>query len=153
MKGDSSIVDLLLELKIEINELDKDQYSPLGTALREEKFKIARKILMHEDVEVKNGGGPFSSLMHLAVAKLEVICVEKLIEKGALINAKDANSGDTPLHLLINVFSKNAINAKNILLMLTSNGVEVNARNNDLWTPLHLAVKRGSYDAVDALLS
>jgi hypothetical protein len=54
------------------------------------------------------GAGLFCSLLHLAVAKLEVPMVQKLIDRGINPNAKEINTGDTALHLLINVFSKNS---------------------------------------------
>ena len=53
----------------------------------------------------------------------------------------------------MNIFTKNAINAKRIIELLALNGADMNAKNFDLWTPLHIAVKRGNYDTVEALLS
>ena len=91
--------------------------------------------------------------MHLAVAKLDVESVRLLIKNGAEINVKDSSSGDTPIHLLINVYSKNFTSAKQILEILAHNNADLNAKNNDLWTPLHLAVKKGSFDAIEALLT
>ena len=37
--------------------------------------------------------------------------------------------------------------------ILAQNGADFNSINKEEWTPLHLAVKRGSFDAVDALMS
>ena len=91
--------------------------------------------------------------MHLAVAKLDVESVRLLIKNGADINDKDSSSGDTPVHLLVNVYSKSFSSAREILEMLALNGADLNAKNNDLWTPLHLAVKKGSFDAVEALIN
>jgi ankyrin repeat protein len=45
--------------------------------------------------------------MHLAVAKLDVKAVVKLLLRNADVNSPDLKTGDTPLHLLMNVFSKN----------------------------------------------
>jgi len=56
------------------------------------------------------------------------------------------------LHLLINVFAKNLVNSKEILEILAINGADLNIKNNELWSAIHLAVKRGSYDAAEALL-
>ena len=53
----------------------------------------------------------------------------------------------------MSVYGKNSSNAKQILEILTKNNADVNAKNNDLWSPLHIAVKRGNYDAVFDILS
>jgi ankyrin repeat protein len=48
MKGDFATVDLLLSSnsdELDINSLDNDLYSPLGLALREDKIRIAYKLL------------------------------------------------------------------------------------------------------------
>jgi ankyrin repeat protein len=45
--------------------------------------------------------------MHLAVVKLEVWIVKKLLMRGADVNKADCD-GNTPLHLVMNVFSKNS---------------------------------------------
>jgi len=44
--------------------------------------------------------------LHLATVKLEVWIVKELIKKKANVNKVD-NDGNTALHLLMNVFSKN----------------------------------------------
>jgi ankyrin repeat protein len=36
---------------------------------------------------------------------------------------------------------------------LAAGGADMNAYNNEEWTPLHLAVKRGSFDATEALIN
>lgn len=91
--------------------------------------------------------------MHLAVAKLDVKSVVKLIMKKAEINVADLNTGDHPIHLLMNVFTKNTIASKKILSFLHEAGVDINCTNKDLWTPLHLAVKKGCYEGIEELLS
>ncbi len=114
MQGDYTTVDMLLSYAdsddpIDLNILDRDQYSALGMAMREEKMRIAYKILdqrMHP-LNLEIGGGSHSTLMHLAVAKLDVKAVVKLILRNADLNCADLKSGDRPLHLLINVFAKN----------------------------------------------
>lgn len=68
--------------------------------------------MKHPMLDVSIGAGLFCSLLHLAVAKLEVPIVEKLIEKGCNVNTREINTGDSPLHLLINVFSKNVSSSR-----------------------------------------
>lgn len=63
-------------------------------------------ILINEKVDVNLGGGIFGSPLHLAVVKVEVWIVKKLIQSNADVNKAD-NEGNTPLHLVMTVFSKN----------------------------------------------
>ena len=51
------------------------------------------------------------------------------------------------------VYSKNIIAARNILHFLVEAGADLNAKNHDQWTPLHLAVKKGCLEAIEGLLS
>ena len=57
LKGDNTIIDLLIESGANPNTLDKDKNSPLGTAVLNEKFKSAYKILKHPLVNVAKGAG------------------------------------------------------------------------------------------------
>jgi ankyrin repeat protein len=114
MRGDLTTVDMLINNSdsddpIDLNILDKDQYSALGMSMREEKMRIAYKILdqKYHLLNLDIGGGSHSTLMHLAVAKLDVKAVVKLLLRNADVNSADLKTGDTPLHLLMNVFSKN----------------------------------------------
>ena len=97
--------------------MDNDLYSPLGLALREDKQRIAHKILDQKRhfVDVTVGGGQHSSLMQIAVAKIDVKTVVKLILREADPDAADAKTGDHPLHTLMNVYQKNPVAAKKIL--------------------------------------
>jgi len=71
LRGESTIVKLLVEEGADPNILDKDKFSPLGLALREENYKAAYKLLKHPLQDVSIGAGMFCSLVHLAVAKLQ----------------------------------------------------------------------------------
>lgn len=135
--------------------LDNDLYTPLGLALREEKQRIAHKLLDQKryTLDLNVGGGYWSSLMHIAVAKLDVKTVVKLIMRKADPDAHDVKNGDRPLHTLMNVYQKNTVAAKKILGFLVEAGANINSKNNEQWTPLHLAVKKGHLDAVESFLT
>lgn len=112
MRDDATTVDLLLantEESLNLDILDKDGFSALGLAMREELFPIAYKILDQNNLplDVSIGGGKHSTLLHIAIAKLDVKSVIKLLMRGIDVNAKDAETGDTPLHSLMVVFTKN----------------------------------------------
>ena len=69
--------------------------------------------------------------MHLAVAKIDVKTVVKLIMRKADPDAVDGKTGDRPLHTLMNVYLKNPVAAKKILNFLVEGGADINAKNND----------------------
>lgn len=87
--------------------------------------------------------------MHIAVAKLDVKTVVKLIMRMADPDAHDMKNGDRTLHTLMNVYQKNTVAAKKILGFLVEAGANINSKNNEQWTPFHIAVKKGHLDAVE----
>lgn len=108
--------------------------------------------MREHNIEIENGAGHMPSCLFIAVAKLNVMTVEKIIEKRAEINIRDPKSGDYPIHTLMISYSRNLMNGKRILELLISAGADLSVKNNDHYTALHLAVKRGCYDAVESLL-
>ena len=91
------------------NVLDKDNCTPLCLAIREENFEGAFILINSPGIDINLGGGIFGSPMHLAVVKLEIALVRALISKPGLktdMNKVDCDGG-TPLHQVMNVFSKN----------------------------------------------
>jgi len=100
---------------------------------------------------VNLGGGIYGGPMHLAVVKLEIGLVRSLILKGADVNKADCD-GNTPLHLVMNVFSKNPQKYAYITEILVMNGAKVNLKNNDNWTPIHLAAKKQQEKGIKTIL-
>jgi len=147
VKGDYGVLEGLLLAKANPDILDKDNCTPLCLAIRESFFEEAGLLLNHHDIDVNLGGGIFGSPMHLAVVKLEIWIVRALIQKGADVNKTDCD-GNTPLHLIMNVFSKQPQKCAYIIELLANNGANLNAKNNDYWTPLQLAAKKGQEKAV-----
>lgn len=141
VKGDNGVLEGLLLGKADTNILDKDNCTPLCLAIREENFDAA-VILINSGVDVNLGGGIFGSPMHLAVVKLEVWIVKKLLMKNADVNKTDCD-GNTPLHLVMNVFSKNPQKCMNICELLVMHGAKVNLKNNDNWAAIHIAARKG----------
>ena len=52
----------------------------------------------------------------------------------------------------MNVYNKNPTVAKKIMHFLAEAGADLNAKNDDLWAPLHLGIRKNNYEAVEALL-
>jgi ankyrin repeat protein len=65
-----------------------------------------------------------------------------MIKRGADVNITDAD-GNTPLHFIMNVFSKNETKYKAIAECLVMSGATPNAKNNESWSPLHIAARKG----------
>lgn len=147
VKGDVGVVEGLLLGKANPNTLDKDNCTPLCLAIREDRFDAAVILIGAAGVDVNLGGGIFGSPMHLAVVKLEVWIVKKLLMRGADVNKADCD-GNTPLHLVMNVFSKNAQKCMNICELLITHGARANIKNNDNWSPLHIAARKGQEKGV-----
>lgn len=142
VKGDIGVLKGLLKSKMcDPNILDKDNCTPLCLAIREEKFEVAKILIQSENVDVNLGGGIFGSPLHLAVVRLEIWLIKELIMRGADINKTDCD-GKTPLHFIMNLFSKNARICAIIAEMLVQNGAQVNKKDSDNWTALHTAVRK-----------
>ena len=150
VKADNGVLEGLLLGKADANIVDKDNCTPLCLAIREENFD-AGVVLINAGVDVNLGGGIFGSPMHLAVVKLEVWIVKMLIMKNADVNKTDCD-GNTPMHLVMNVFSKNPQKCASICELLVMNGAKVNVKNNDNWAPIHIAARKGQDKGVQTII-
>jgi len=87
--------------------------------------------------------------LHYAAAYAHDSIVEKLLDRGALINAVDKN-WCTPLHwaaFYASVFSLSSAKA------LLYRHADVDSRDREMRTPLHLAARVGSVEMVELLLN
>jgi uncharacterized protein len=105
------------------------------------KFEAA-KILIESGADVNIGGGIYGSALHLAVVRTNLLLTDMMIKRGAEVNVEDSD-GNTPLHFIMNVFSKNETKYKAIAESLVMSGANPNPRNKELWAPLHIAARRG----------
>ena len=60
--------------------------------------------------------------------------------------------GKTPLHFVMNLFSKNPEKCCFIAELLLLNGAKVNLADSDNWTALHTAVRKGQIKGVRTIL-
>ena len=107
-----------------MNILDKDQCTPLCVAIRDFKFEAA-KLLIESGADVNIGGGIYGSALLLAVVRTDLQLVDMMIKRGAEVNIIDKD-GNTPLHFIVNVFSKSETKYKAIAESLIMSGARPN---------------------------
>lgn len=154
-KGDMNVVQCLIEKGVDKTKIDQYCFNAYGLALREEHFAVAMYLLTTPSFayfDVYRGAGTFGSLLHLAVTKMQADQVRVILEHNVSPNLVDPISGDSPLHILMNLYHKKTESASEILKNLSDFGAEYNLRNKDNWTAFLLAVKRGNFSAVKAML-
>ena len=110
-------------------------------AIRDNQIDSAR-ILIEAGADVNMGGGIYGSALHLAVVRTNLELTDMMIKRGAEVNVCDAD-GLTPLHFIMNVFSKSESKYKAIAECLIMSGARPNTRNNESWAPLHVAARKG----------
>lgn len=134
-----------------LNFADKDGQTPLTLALLEEKFRSV-DCLLDLQGDLRLGGGIFGSCLHIAVSKLQVNLVEKILKNLSSRSENLASVVDleynSPFHVLFSIFSKKETAAIEIAEKLLSFRVNPNIKNKELYTPLHLAIKKNQLKAL-----
>jgi ankyrin repeat protein len=107
-------------------------------------------LLILGGADVNIGGGIFGSLLHLATIQQKTTIIDSLVNRNVDLNKQDYE-GNTPIHLIMNIFSKNPEKCSHTLDLFVNNGAKVNKKNGDNWTPLHTAVRKCQELAVKAI--
>jgi ankyrin repeat protein len=110
---------------------------PIHRAIQRANLEVFNELLVHPNGTTKTGG----TLLHVA-CRCDIIIVQKLIQSGVDLNATD-DYGNTALH-----FAR-----YDCMMELLKAKADPNIVNRWGQTPLHLAIKAGSFDCVKALLS
>jgi len=130
----------------QLNVMDLHKNTALSLAIQEERY-FAAKVLIYNGANVEMGGNFMGNCLNLATAKMQIFLIEDLLKFGASPNAKDAE-GNCSLHYLASIFSKDSEKANKIMTKLMESGANPNLKNQDLWSPIHLAVKRDQISAI-----
>lgn len=137
--GHIGVVKGLLSIdSIDPNQLEKDQCTPLGLALRDDNEEIAHILLEKDKVDVNAGNGSFGAPLHIAVSKNKVDIINKLIKKRVDVNKLDFKR-QTPLHIIMDVFSRDPVVAEEITRILVFNGAKPNLLDSGSEAMLRLA--------------
>jgi len=140
-------IKALLE-KVDVNRRNKEGNSPLYLAFRENKREIF-DLLLESNADVKVPGNNNRTVLHLAAAYDDVELVQKLIERGADVNAVDDIDGDIPL---IQTCLGNYRQMEMIKLLLDK-GAEINHQGNNKATCLFYVAAAGHTEVVRELLN
>ncbi len=76
------------------------------------------------------------------MVRTNLLLADMMIKRGAEVNVSDSE-GNTPLHFVMNVFSKNDTKCKAIAESLVMSGAKPNSKNKELWAPVHIAARKG----------
>jgi ankyrin repeat protein len=93
-------------------------------------------------------GGSYGFPIVAALCRNDFPMAELLLKLGGRVDIRDARN-QTVFHITIDRHDKVAIGAVKFLLKHRAN---VNARRDDFWTPLHLAIHKGKLKAAQILL-
>lgn len=89
----------------------------------------------------------YGSALHLAVVRGNLLLADLMIKRGAEVNVFDCD-GNTPLHFIMNMFTKNDTKVRAIAESLVMSGARPNAKNKELWAPLHIAARKGQIEGI-----
>ena len=143
----SEIVRLLIENGANVNSIyGDDRWTALQNAANKGRPDLVKLLVENgADVDARNNYG--QSALHLAARQGHKNIVVYLISKSAAINTRTNGNnirmmGDTPLHCA----------NYDIAEILLRNGAEVNAKDKDGVTPLHMAIILGDVELTILLL-
>jgi ankyrin repeat protein len=144
-RGDLEIVNLLVRRGADVNVKDKRQYTALFHAI-EAMYDDVALVLMSQpslDPNVQGKNGTTALISYVWQDRKDA--VEKLLERGANVNAQDAD-GDAPLH---GAAQNGNVEILNLLL---DKGADPNVKNRLGGTPLMWAAVFGNENAAKRLL-
>jgi ankyrin repeat protein len=93
-------------------------------------------------------GGSYGFPIVAALCRNHFTVAEVLLDLGGRVDVRDIRK-QTVLHIAVEQHDKGTFGA---VLFLLENGADVNAKRDDLWTPLHLAFHVGNLKAARILL-
>jgi hypothetical protein len=109
---------------------------------------LVRHIAIKHPQDVNTIGGSYGFSIVAALCRNHFSVAEVLLEFGGRVDVRDTRR-QTVLHKTIDLHDKGASSAVKFLL---EHGADVNAKRDDLWTPLHLAFHAGKIKAARVLL-
>jgi len=164
------MVKNLVEYGVDVNKGDSVNHNtPLIYACIHDRLKIAKYLLDHgANLDMKNNSGDMP--IFICSKNGNEAIVQCLVEHGVDINRFNLN-GDAPLHVAcagdktvtINYILKNGKFGKikytkrnvgniNIIRYFIQHGADINVRNSNGDSPLHIACRHNNFEIVNCLL-
>lgn len=153
------LIDILVARGAEVDAVGSRGRTPLIRACEQHGLGYATRLIENHGAHVHPVSASGTAL-HIACAKGHLGLIGLLTRNGASMMARDARQR-TPLHHLAsyvsNVSANDTIDIKGravpmVEFLAAQPGLDANARDQDGWTPLHLACKEGSSKKTDLLL-
>src|SRR6266702_3108843 len=121
------------------------QPTPLYYAALYGFYDLVRRLIAKRPEQVNDQGGRFNSPLVAALSRKHVRVAELLLEHGARVHVW----GDPPLFHAITISDDPRVDA---VLFLLRHGADVNAAQENFWTPLHMAADIGCLNVAQMLL-
>ena len=112
-------------------------------------YDIVRHLAIKYPPLINASGGSFGFPLVAALCRSNFPVAEFLLEHGGRVDVQDLRQQTALYKAIDRQHGKIALDAVQFLL---DHGADVNARRDDLWTPLHLAVNTGELSVVRMLL-
>lgn len=138
---DVKIVDFFIEKGADINQIDKEGYTPFLNAAKGNNSLILQKLApLTQNINQQNDEG-FTAITY-AIQRGNLEAFQFLKEKGANVNVVDVSGNNLFFHLF-NAYSKrNSENFETFTNALTSIGVSFK-KASKTESPLHIAITKG----------
>lgn len=145
-KSSKAIIELFLQFDADVNATNKEGITLFQQAIVSSQTPIA-KLLAERGANIND---PFpddgKSCLHIAATK-NIRLVRLLLEYNVDVNAVD-NLGNTVLHTVASIKTRDPTAVE----ILKTNRANVNIKNKEGDTPLHIAARTGNYKMVRVLI-
>ncbi|XDG08410.1 hypothetical protein ABKA04_008025 [Annulohypoxylon sp. FPYF3050] len=141
-----SLVEILIEAKVQLDIPDKDGYTPLAVAIREGNEKVA-KYLIEQGASINTFSPTFGSILHFAVSKGMLDLVKQLMKLVTDPETVDPKYGQSLLYTALGI--PDYRNLKKMVRYLVEDAkVSVNKRGGNFGYPMVLLGHLGMVDFV-----
>lgn len=151
-KYQHNVVDVLLKSKMfDVNK--KNDFGNTAAYYVLNDIELLRMFLNYKNFDVNSKNKNGFTLLHCSIVySLDKELIFLLLNSGADVNLKD-NEGNTPLHcFLINELQKKKVDNNIFNALIKTYNSDINARNSNGETMLHLASKLKDHTIVSTLL-